>query len=361
MIHRLVLENLKHRPVRTLLSAILIGGQVTVMLTLVGVSRGTLESMAERTRGTGADIIVRPTDSAALGFGSTMPAAIVDFVRKQPHVALATGALVHPVGGLDSITGIDMAEFAQMSGGLKFLEGGPFQKQDDLVVDRIFAGQKKLSVGETFNFGHAWKITGIVEEGKLSRTFADIGALQDIFAESNKVSMVYVKLDDPANTTATVAALKELLPDYNIYAMEEFVSLFTVSSVPLLENFTKIVIAITAIGGFLVVFQSMYMAVLERTREIGILKAMGATPAYIVGILLREAAVLALAGTFIGILMTYGTRALMAAFAPNFPQMIVPDWYLTAALIAVGGSLLGAMYPGWKAARQDAIEALAYD
>ena len=109
------------------------------------------------------------------------------------------------------------------------------------------------------------------------------------------------------------------------------------------------------------VLQSMYMAVLERTREIGILKAMGASPGYIMGILLREAAVLGLVGTGVGILMTYGTRELMEVFAPNFPQAIVPDWYPWAALIALGGSLVGALYPGLKAARQDAIEALAYD
>jgi putative ABC transport system permease protein len=63
----------------------------------------------------------------------------------------------------------------------------------------------------------------------------------------------------------------------------------------------------------------------------------------------------------VGIVMTYGTRALMAVFVPNMPQAIVPDWYPWAAAIAVGGSLIGAVYPGLKAANQDAIEALAYD
>ncbi len=72
MIYRLVFENLKHRPVRTLLSAIAIGVQVTMILTLVGVSRGTLNDMAERSKGVGADILVRPPDSSALSFSVTM-------------------------------------------------------------------------------------------------------------------------------------------------------------------------------------------------------------------------------------------------------------------------------------------------
>jgi putative ABC transport system permease protein len=59
--------------------------------------------------------------------------------------------------------------------------------------------------------------------------------------------------------------------------------------------------------------------------------------------------------------MTYGTRSLMAIFAPSMPQEIVTDWYPLATAIALGGSIVGALYPGLRAARQDAIEALAYD
>ena len=76
---------------------------------------------------------------------------------------------------------------------------------------------------------------------------------------------------------------------------------------------------------------------------------------------MRETVLLALTGTVVGILMTYGTRALMATFAPSMPQEIVPDWYLLVTAIALAGSIVGALYPGLRAARQDAIEALAYD
>jgi putative ABC transport system permease protein len=105
----------------------------------------------------------------------------------------------------------------------------------------------------------------------------------------------------------------------------------------------------------------MYTAVLERTREIGILKALGASPGYILGILLRETVLLSIAGSIAGILMTYGTRALMQVFVPTMTTSIVYAWWPYAALIALVGSLIGAIYPGLKAARQDAIEALAYD
>ena len=131
MIHRLVLENLKHRPVRTLLSAILIGVMVTMILTLVGVSEGVLADIAARSRGTGADVLVRPPGSSVLGFSGDMPEGIVGLVRKQRHVLMATGTKVQSIGNFDTITGIDLAEFNAISGGLHYLEGGPFQGPND--------------------------------------------------------------------------------------------------------------------------------------------------------------------------------------------------------------------------------------
>lgn len=341
---------------------VLIGAQVTMILALVGVSRGVLGNMADRAKGTGADIIVRSPDSNVLSYGLTMPDKIVDVIRQLDHVKLATGVLVHPISSFDNITGIHLDEFNTMSGGFMYLAGGPFKEPTlDLVVDRNFAAKRNLKPGMALDFGHQWNITGIVEGGKLAATFADLGGLQEIFGEPNKISMVYVQADDPKNIPSIIEALKERLIDYKIYSMEDFLALFNVDSVQYLGPFINVVIGIGAVVGFLVTLLSMYMAVQERTREIGILKAMGASPGYILGILLRETIALCLAGVALGILMAYGTRALLAQFAPTMPQMIVPDWYLTVTAIALAGSITGAMYPGWKAARQDAIEALAYD
>ena len=340
---------------------VLIGAQVTMILALVGVSRGVLGNMQKRAKGTGADIIVRPPDSSVMSLGSNLPEKIVDVVRKMDHVSMATGVLVHPISNFDSITGVHLDEFNKLSGGLDFIAGKPFEQQDDMVVDRTFAKQRKLKPGSTFDFGHKWNITGIVEGGKLSATFADITALQDIFGDNGKISMLYVKVDDPKNIPIVIDDLTKKFDQYKIYSMEQFLSLFTSDAVPLLEPFTRVVVGIATIIGFLVTFLSMYMAVLERTREIGILKAMGASPGYILGILLRETVVLSLAGVVFGILLAYGTRALLGYFAPNMPQEIVPGWYPWVTVIALGGSLVGSLYPGLKAARQDAIEALAYD
>jgi putative ABC transport system permease protein len=361
LVYRLVFENLKHRPVRTLLSAVAIGVQVTMILTLAGVSRGMLGDLAARSRGTGADILVRPPGSSILGFSGNMPEKIVAIVRQEPHVTLATGTLVQSIGNLESITGIHLDEFNTMSGGFVYLAGGPLKGPDDLIVDEVEARARKVRPGDTLDLGLKWNVTGIVEPGKLSRMFAPIDSLQEKYSATGKVSVIYAKLDNPQYTRAVIASLEGKLTDYKIYAVDDFISLMSVDNIPILKRFIAVVIGLAVIVGFLVVFLSMYTAVLERTREIGILKALGASPGYILGILLRETTLLAIVGTIAGILMSYGTKSLMNIFVPTMTTVIVPDWWPWGGLIALAGSIVGALYPGMKAARQDPIEALAYD
>jgi putative ABC transport system permease protein len=365
LVNRLVFENLKHRPIRTLLSALAIGVQVTLMLTLVGVSRGMLDDAAEHSRGTGADILIRPPGASILGFSQgTMPEGIVALVRKRPHVALAAGVLMQSVSRvLTSIAGINLDEFDAMSGGFKYLEGGPFHAPDEMIVDDVEARASHLHVGSMVDFGIKWRVTGVVESGKLSRMFTDLKSLQEKYSVTNKISLILVKVDDPANTQAVIDSFKseDAWKEYGIYSVQEYASLVSTSNIPLLEQFTGVVIGIGVAIGFLVVFLSMYTAVLERTREIGILKALGASPGYIMGILLRETIVLGIVGVIAGIAMTYGSRALLHAFAPAFITEIVYSWWPRAAMIALGAALVGAIYPGMKAAKQDAIEALSYD
>jgi putative ABC transport system permease protein len=366
LIYRLVWENLKHRPVRTFLSAIFIGISVTLILTMVGLSRGVLDDVRERARGSGADIVIRPPASTVLAFSGNMAGGekIVALVRKQPHVALATGSLIQSIGNFQSVTGINLDEFNAMSGGFHYLEGGPFQRPDDLMVDESYADSKNLHAGSSLDLGNGkvWHICAVVEPGKLSQLIAQLKPLQEMYSATGDVSVIYVKLDQPANIPSVLAELMNLLEDYKVYTMEELANLISVDNVSLVKGFTRVVIGIAVVVGFLVVLLTMYTAVLERTREIGILKALGASPGYILGVLMRESVLLGVCGSTAGVVMTFGSQWLVHKFAPPFlRQAIVPDWWPIAAGISLIGAVLGAIYPGLKAARQDAIEALSYD
>jgi putative ABC transport system permease protein len=364
---RLVLENLKHKPMRSLLSVFLIAVPVTLILCLVGLSRGMLADSARRARGIGADIIVRPPKTSVLTLsGAPLSEKLVEAIQRQPHVALALGMIVHPVSSVSFVSGIDLARFNQMSGGFKYLEGGSFQGPDDIIVDEYYAQQHKLHAGDqvTDVLNHRWRVSGVAEGGKLARLAVPIGTLQDLTGNTGKVSQIFVKADRPANIPAVLAELKTLLPDYNIYTMEEFTSLLTVENVQggALSTFIDVMIGIGVVIGFAVVLLSMYMAVLQRTREIGILKALGASRWFILKIVLAEAVVMGLAGTVVGIGLSFAARALIQLLYPaSLTQAITPDWWPKVCAISLAGVLLGALYPGLSAAAQDPIEALAYE
>ena len=351
---------------RSLLSILLIGVPVTLILCLVGLSHGFIEDSVRRQRGTGADIIVRPKGSTVLTLGYSMPAKLVEFFRAQPHVTLAVGIANATVEGVTlGAAGVDLKEFTDMSGGFTYRSGGPFQGPDDVIVDDFYADQKKLSPGSRIKLlNHDWRVSGVVESGKLSHIVLPLTSLQDAKGDPGKVSQIYLKVDDPRNIKATVDYLTHLpaLEDYPIVAMEEFTSLLNVNNVPALRGFTIVIMAIGVVIGFAVVCLSMYMAVLQRTREIGILKSLGGSKGFILGIILVEALMLGVGGTILGVLLSYGAYWLIHTLVPaSFPMIIVYEWWPIAGAITLVATLLGALYPGLSAAAHDPIEALAYE
>jgi putative ABC transport system permease protein len=365
MINKLVLENLKYRWVRTLGSALIVGILVASIITLIGLSRGMLEESAARAKGTGADIVLRRDTGGTISLNTgQISEKFLPLIRSQPHVVQAVGVLTQSVEIITAMNGVNVPEFEKISGGFHFLEGGPPKGPDDIVVDEPYARQKHLHVGDTLKLlNYDWHLSGIVEGGMLARFVVRLDTLQDKTGNTNRLSQIYVKLDDPALTDTVVAEFnKKFAGELKAMSIADLVAMFSISSIPQLEIFIKVITGMWVAVGFLVVFLSMYTAVVERTREIGILKALGAKPWMIVDLLMREAILLALVGWVLGVGMAVVARQVIVSVAPASLSVInVPDFWPWAALIALTGALLGAIYPGMKAARHDAIEALSYE
>jgi len=362
---KLVLENLKHRPMRSLLTVLLVAVPVTLQLTLVGLTHGMLEDSQQRQAGIGADLIVRPsTVTSAIGMsGVTIPEHVIDKIEEQPHVVLAIGEVAHALDLPLVLMGIDLPSFDRMSGGFHYLKGGPLRSPNDILIDDLYAGQRHLKVGDTVKLlNRDWRVAGIFQTGKLARLVVDMHVLEDLEAATGKVSQIYVKVDKPENIASVEENLARLMPNFKTIRMQDFIAMFNAGQVPGIREFTWVVVGIGVVIGFAVVCLSMYMAVLQRTREIGILKALGASKGFILGIILAEALFMGVGGTILGVILSFGSYWLIHVLVPASIQMvIVPEWWPIAGLITLGGAALGAVYPGLSAARHDPIEALAYE
>jgi putative ABC transport system permease protein len=364
---KLVAKNLKHRPMRSLLSILLIAVPVTLILTLVGMTQGMLGDARDRYRGSGADIVIRGSTAASISTFSSagLEERYVPKVAEQPHVAAATGVYAHNLDLPIILMGINLDEFTKLSGGFQFVAGGPFEQPDDMIVDSDYARQSKLSVGSRYSvLDHKWRICGIVKPGKLIRIAVDRKQLQTLDDVQSKISVIYVKADSQANILSLRDQLREQLAPLKVYTMTEVTGQLTdnAPSLGALRIFTRVVVGIGVVIAFAVVCLAQYMAVLQRTREVGMLKSLGASKMFILGIIEVEAIGLGVGGSALGILFSYGAQWLIQRLVPASIQMaIVYEWWPIAAGIIIFASIMGALYPGLSAASHDPIEALAYE
>jgi putative ABC transport system permease protein len=146
-----------------------------------------------------------------------------------------------------------------------------------------------------------------------------------------------------------------------VRSMREWLSLMTPANLPGFSRVVELVIAIAVIIGFIVIFQTMYTAVLERTREIGILKSLGSSKLYIINLVLRETLFLAMAGAATGIVASFFARVLINSRFPTLQVLIEPRWIGYALIVALAAAVMGGIYPAFQAAQKDPIDALAYE
>jgi putative ABC transport system permease protein len=368
MMNKMIVANLAHRPMRSLISIVAIALEVTLILLIVGLSLGILNDSKARQAGIGADVIVMPPGSSFIvGLtGAPMSIKVGNILEKLPHVTAVAPVItqVSTSGALEVIAGIDLKSYESLSGPFHYLSGGSFQGPDDALVDDLFAKGKHVKVGDTIEIlNHNFRIAGVVAQGKGARKFLPIATLQDLVGAKDKASIFYLKLDDPANADAVVNEIKAVsgMEKYVATSMAYYLSMMTPSNYPGLSSFINVVIGISVIIGFIVIFQAMYTAVMERTREIGILKSLGASKMYIVNVILRETLLLALCGIVAGILFSLLARAGIVQRLPLLRVVVTGEWILKATVVAIVGAILGALYPAFKAAQKDPIEALAYE
>ena len=355
--------NLTARPLRGFLSILAIAIQVVLVLMIVGMTSGVISDWGKRVEGVGADILVQPPNASIFfAFSSAvMQESLGNEIEKLPGVdEVAPTLIMTDPKTLMIIYGIDFKKFNALSKGFIFRSGRPFEAPDETVADDIAAQTRHLKVGDTVTLiNHTFRVSGIVVHGKGARFYLPLKSAQDIMGAENRVSMFFVR--SKGDTEATRAEILKLDPQNRVRSMSEYVSLMSSSNLPELKPFIRTMVVLGILVSFLVVLMNMHTMVMERTREIGIMKALGFTRREVVQMLLGETAVLAIAGSLLGIVITFVTQAILKQTTPSLPVLLSPGWVVASFGLAFVGAALGAVVPALRAASYDPVEALAYE
>jgi putative ABC transport system permease protein len=360
---QLLWGNVVARPVRAFLTITAIAIQVILVLMIVGLTSGVVSEWGKRVEGVGADIMVQPPNSSIFfAFSSAvMPESLGDQIEKLPGVDEAAPTLIlMDQKNFAMVYGIDYKRFNGLSRGFLYRDGGPFSSPDEALADDVIAQARHLKVGDTITIlNRSFRISGIVAHGKGARFFIPLKTAQDIAGAEKRVSMFYVR--SKGDTEGAREQILKLDPLNRVRSMSEYVSLMNSSNLPELRPFIRTMVGIGVMISFLVVLLNMHTLVLERTREIGILKSLGFSRLDIVKLLLGEMLILTLFGCLFGIVVTFLVQFVLRQTTPTLQILISPDWLFAAILLAIVGAAAGAVYPALRAASYDPVVALAYE
>ncbi len=228
----------------------------------------------------------------------------------------------------------------------------------EMVIDSRLARVIKAKVGSNIHAaGHDFTVTGIVHEGGLARGFIALDSAEVLFnGRLGRYTLLFAKLTpgvEMGQAMQAVRATKRLTAvgtsEYRGMLQQQFGVMYT---------YVDLVNLITLIVAFLFILVTLYTMVIQRTREIAILKSMGASRGYILRGVVAESLLLTCIGAAAGIGMSFGAGWLIERVKPLLTVTITPHWLVIGAAAAIVGGTVSALYPAWCAMRVDVIEAI---
>ncbi|HKS29728.1 MAG TPA: ABC transporter permease [Pyrinomonadaceae bacterium] len=375
----LVTANIRQRPLRSLVSVAGVALGVALIMLFTGLSRGMSNDLKRRSQNLRAEIIfTRPGSMELTSSTANLSTRYVERLQAIEGVESAVPVIRYISQGrggfgLEQIEGVDWEPFAKMNG-IQLVEGRAPQAVDptvegdpntpgEVVIDERKAESNNLSVGSTVKlFGDKpFKVVGIYAPESGARVKMSLSAMQRELESADKCQYILVKARDGVDEL-TLARRIESSPETQGNKIQFTRDVFKgiENSIPFLGVFLRVLVGLAAVVSALVVMLAMYTTITERTREIGILKALGASRSYIVGVIEKEAALISVLGLVAGFAI-----ALVAGFLIQRAYGLVFEygwgWALTAAAIGLLGGVLGALYPAVRAANLDPVSAISYD
>ena len=379
----LALKNLARRPLRSLLTLGGLASAVAFLACLLAFSEGYRSGLRRELDGMGMQLMLVPLgcpfDAAAQvlkgqALETSLPESALSHARRDPAVALASpifaAALPRPaLGRTDLWVGVDDTA-RQMRSWWK-LESGRWPTGSDDVLLGAEAAQAELrQPGDKFyspETKRTFTVCGVLRRSGTSddsQFFVPLRTAQEMFSKPGRLTGIALRLTDPALLGAASKRLQEI-PGAQVVTLTEMIGTFlnlTGAARALMLGVALVAVAI----GSLSVLNTMLSATLERTRELGVLRAVGVSRAGVFALLSLEALLLTLLGTLAGFLLARllgpAIETLVRPFLPLAPTAPLPPLTLSTvaqclALMAGVGLLAGA-FPAWRACRISPAEAL---
>lgn len=375
----LVFENVRHRPLRTAISVAGVALGVLLIVLTVGLAHGMMRNTAERQANVLAEIMFyppgdfSPATGQALSLDTLYGTAILD---GTPRVQAVAGVeAVSPVAqylqtsssgiGFEIIEGVDFETYPNVTA-LKIVDGR-FPQGDEIVVDQKYARDKKDLEGKPIRvgsqimlYGRPMPIVGIYAPEIGARVKLPLDTMQRLVVNgAPKCSFLLVKCTSGGEQELVANELKSKYPSNRIVLTRDLPTLVS-GSIGSLEIFLKVVVRLAAIISTLVILLAMYTTIIERTREIGVLKSLGASKFFIVMEIVKEATLISVVGVALGTVVSIAAKYGIEA-GTSLQVDVDPQWVAIAAAIGILGGAVGAIYPGIRAAYLDPVHALSYE
>jgi putative ABC transport system permease protein len=362
----LALSNIRQRPTRTLISTSGVALGVILVLLMTALVRGMLNDRLRREQGVGAEIQFYRMGGQSLSASNAMPLDVryAERLKEIPGVRMAS-PFAHYVQsgntgiGIEMIDAIELDSYSAISN-LRIVEGRPFQSDDEVIVDEFRARRGNMGVGSAIQvFGKTMRVAGIYSPQIGSRVKMSLGALQRALSQENKCLGILVKVDGGVAPEEVARRINAQLPNNQIVLTSDIGANFG-GQIPGLQGFVRAVMGLSLVVSSLVILLAMYTTITERTREIGVLKSLGASKTYIIGIIEKEAVAISLIGVAAGLVVSLIAASVIER-ATTLRLEFHWTWILAATLIGLGAGVIGALYPAVRAANQDAVKALSYE
>ncbi|MBU0702948.1 MAG: ABC transporter permease [Chloroflexi bacterium] len=363
----LTVRNLWRRRTRTALTTLGIGVGIAAIVALGGLSAGFIKTFNGLAMGGDADLAAIEADVSDMGY-STIDERVGARIAALPDVEGVSGVgfafEMSEEMPMLFIMGYHPRQFAIRH--FKIVEGGPLMTNRQVIVGRKTAEALDVEVGETLRMlDSGFRVVGIYETGV---SFEDSGVVvslrdaQKLAGRPHQVTMYVIKLRDPERAEAVQAILDTNFPEVDVALTSEFAETLPdlKSMAMMVEQISFLAVLIGGVG----MLNTMLMSVLERTREIGVLRALGWQRRRVIGMILQEALALGVVGGVGGIVAGVGMAwglTLIPMIGGMLAPIYGPELLAQALAVALTTGVLGGLYPAWRATRMRPVEALRYE